>query len=198
MRRQPVLIAIATLVLLLAACGGDDEPLASPSVSGSPSTSMPSSPGFPSMSASPSDPGTPPDGTASGSGSPSVPTSPRPSDAPSASPSPTVRLDPEVAAFLALCSVGADVAAEDLVSAEETFHDEVHDALHDLADDLEDVNRGLSALLLQSKSRVEADFAKKRIDVQILTADLTELTRATEAGLLALGFDSPGCPEQPQ
>ena len=126
----------------------------------------------------------------------SLSASPLPTTLPDSSPTPTDEPGPQVEAFLALCSVAADVAAEDLVTAEATFHDEVHEALHELTDELEGVDRELSAGLLQAKATVEADFTEDPPNPVALEADVAELIAATDAGLAALGVQTPGCPEQ--
>lgn len=163
----PRLVALlVALALLLVACSDEPRPLSSPSASATTSPSV------------------------------SLSAGPLPTTSPSPSPTPTDEPGPQVEAFLALCSVTADVADGDLVTAEATFHDEVHEALHELTDELEGVDRELSAALLQAKSRVEADFAEDPQDATDLEADIVELIAATDAGLAALGVGILRCPEQ--
>ena len=118
----------------------------------------------------------------------------------SSSPTPPVSATgtPEIDAYLSLCSVAADVAAENLAGAEATFEDEVHATLHELADRLGSTDRTASAALLQAKSRVEADLLEGAPDPVALGADVDGLLGAMADALGAVGLDAPGCPEQTQ
>jgi len=119
---------------------------------------------------------------------------------PSSSPttSSSTALVPEVRAFLSLCSVAADVAAEDLAGAEAAFQDEVHETLHELADRLGSTDRAVSAALLQAKSKVEADLLEDAPDSARLGTDVGGLLAAMADALGAVGLDVPECPEQPR
>ena len=128
-----------------------------------------------------------------------VPMSPTPS-VPTATPSPAVEPsstgedDPRaIALVLGLCSVEADLAADDVESAEATFEDEVHDPLHEIGDEVEEVDRGTAADLLEAKQRVESGFAEPAPAAE-LTAEVEVLLEATWAALEALGLGAPACP----
>lgn len=105
---------------------------------------------------------------------------------------------PEVGAFLSLCSVAADVAAEDFARAEATFEDEVHETVHELADRLETTDRLLAAALLRAKAEVEADFLDDVPDPATLGADVDGLLGAMGDALGTVDVEAPGCPEPPQ
>ena len=121
-----------------------------------------------------------------------------PGDPPSDGASPSGDLAPEIGAYVALCSVQVDAAAQDVATAEATFRDEVHETLHHLADEVETVDRAIAAGLLQAKSSVEADFAEDAPDPATTAADVQELLSAMGNALEAVGFEAPGCLDQPQ
>ena len=121
-----------------------------------------------------------------------------PGDPPSDGASPSGDLAPEIRAYLALCSVQIDAAAQDVVTAEATFRDEVHETLHHLADEVETVDRTIAAALLRAKSSVEADFAEDAPDPATTAADVQGLLSAMGNAMGAVGLEAPGCPDQPQ
>ena len=73
-----------------------------------------------------------------------------------------------------------------------TFFDRSHDTLHRLARALENVDRALTARLLEAKNVIEADVAFDPPSAS-LAADLDRLITATRAGLRRLDEPAPGC-----
>jgi len=102
---------------------------------------------------------------------------------------------PEIRAYLALCSVGTAASAQDLATAEATFHDEVHETLHHLADEVEAEDREVAAALLQAKSTVEADFAEEAPDPSTVSDHVAALLSAMGDALEGVGLVAPDCTE---
>lgn len=102
---------------------------------------------------------------------------------------------PEVRAFLSLCSMRADVTAEDVTSAAATFQDDVHEALHELAARVEPTDRASAAAVLEATSKVEADLGEASPDLARLGTDVDGLIGAMRDALDAAAIPAPSCPE---
>jgi hypothetical protein len=119
-----------------------------------------------------------------------------------------------IALFLAACSPGASasavlgqpgsgltasssgvceaiVALPDAAAAQRVFINLAHQALHDLAADNR-LDRPLSARVLETMQRVEADFSGA-MDAPSLGRDLAALRVAADAALSAIGEEVPAC-----
>ena len=94
-------------------------------------------------------------------------------------------------ALAGLC-VARDQARRTPTRARTTFFDRSHGTLHVLARALEDVDRHLTARVLEAMNRVEADLAFDRPPAS-LAADLDGLIVATRDGLRGLDEPTPGC-----
>ena len=103
--------------------------------------------------------------------------------------------DPEIQAYLALCSARDAAAADDLASAEATFEDDAHETLHHLAAEVQGTDRSTAASLLQAKSDVEADFLDETPDPAMVADDVQALLTAMGPALDVVGLSAPGCPE---
>lgn len=93
-------------------------------------------------------------------------------------------------AVLGLCEIRE---ATDADAASATFQDRTHQTLHDLAAAAEPIDRGVTADLLTSKQRVEADLEQPALP-ETFGADVETLLSATRAALETVGLDAPGCP----
>ncbi|HEU4354677.1 MAG TPA: hypothetical protein VFT27_03735 [Actinomycetota bacterium] len=103
--------------------------------------------------------------------------------------------DPEIQAYLALCSARDAAAADDLASAEATFEDDAHEALHHLAAEVQSTDRPAAGALLQAKSEVEADFLEEAPDPPTVADHVQALLAAMGTALEVVGLTAPGCPE---
>ena len=103
--------------------------------------------------------------------------------------------EPEIQAYLALCSVRDAAAANDLTSAEATFENDAHETLHHLAAEVEGTDRPTAAALLQAKSDVEADFLEEAPDPTTVADHVQALLSAMRTALEVVGLTAPGCPE---
>ncbi|HSJ51675.1 MAG TPA: hypothetical protein VLA90_10390 [Actinomycetota bacterium] len=93
-------------------------------------------------------------------------------------------------AVLGLCEIRE---ATDADAASATFQDRTHQSLHDLAAAAEPIDRGVTADLLTSKQRVEADLEQPALP-ETFGADVETLLSATWAALETVGLEAPGCP----
>ena len=103
--------------------------------------------------------------------------------------------DPEIQAYLALCSARDAAAADDLASAQATFENDAHETLHHLAAEVEGTDRPAAAGLLQAKSDVEADFLAEASDPTTVADHIQTLLTAMGTALEAEGLAPPACPE---
>jgi hypothetical protein len=94
-------------------------------------------------------------------------------------------------ALAGLC-VARDQAAHTPTRVRTTFFDRSHGTLHVLARALQNVDRALTARLLEAKNRIEVDLAFDRPPTS-LAADLDTLIADTRAGLRRLGEPAPAC-----
>ena len=94
-------------------------------------------------------------------------------------------------ALAGLC-VARDQARRTPTRVRTTFFDRSHGTLHVLARALENVDRHLTARVLETMNRVEADLAFDR-PPESLAVDLDRLIVATRAGLHGLDEPTPGC-----
>ena len=94
-------------------------------------------------------------------------------------------------ALAGLC-VARDQARHIPTRVRTTFFDRSHGTLHVLARALENVDRHLTARVLEAMNRVEADLAFDRPPAS-LAVDLDGLIVATRAGLRGLDEPTPGC-----
>jgi hypothetical protein len=85
----------------------------------------------------------------------------------------------------------AIAALPDVSAAQRAFTNVAHDALHGLAADPQ-LDRSMSAQVLQAMQRVEVDFTQTR-DEAVLSGDLANLLAVADAALQALGEDVPKC-----
>lgn len=103
--------------------------------------------------------------------------------------------EPQIQAYLALCSVRDAAATNDLASAEATFENDAHETLHHLAAEVEGTDRPTAAALLQAKSDVEADFLEEAPDPTTVADHVRALLTAMGSALEVVGLTAPGCPE---
>jgi hypothetical protein len=108
---------------------------------------------------------------------------------------PSATTAPEVRAYLSLCSMRADVTAEDVTGAEATFQDDAHDALHELAARVEPTDRATAAAVLEATSKVEADLGEASPELARLGTDVDRLIGAMRDALDAAAVPAPSCPE---
>ena len=85
----------------------------------------------------------------------------------------------------------ATLALPDATAAERAFINVAHQALHTLAADNR-LDRPLSARVLETMQRVEADFSGAT-DAPSLGLDLAALRAAADAALRAIGEEVPAC-----
>jgi hypothetical protein len=85
----------------------------------------------------------------------------------------------------------AIVALPDVSAAKRAFANLAHEALHSLAADPR-LDRAMSARVLESMQRVEADFDQSS-DAAALTGDLAALHAVADSALRAIGEDVPAC-----
>lgn len=103
--------------------------------------------------------------------------------------------EPEIQAYLALCSARDAAMTDDVAAAEATFEDEAHETLHHLAEELEGTDRAAAAALLRAKSDVEADLVEEAPDPATVGGHLDALLAAMADALEVVGLDAPACPE---
>jgi hypothetical protein len=80
----------------------------------------------------------------------------------------------------------------DLAAANAVFQDEAHRTLHAVAAEAERVDRAVSAALLQTKQRVEADLAEPDLPPGFAD-DVEALLVALSAALETIGLPAPEC-----
>jgi hypothetical protein len=92
-------------------------------------------------------------------------------------------------AVTGLCAL---VGMTDLGAANATFQDEAHRTLHAVAADAERIDRAVSAALLETKQRVEADLAEPDLPPGF-PDDVQALLVALRAALETIGLPAPEC-----
>jgi hypothetical protein len=80
----------------------------------------------------------------------------------------------------------------DQTAANATFQDEAHRTLHAVAAEAERIDRAVSAALLQTKQRVEADLAEPDLPPSF-SDDVQALLVALRAALETIGLPAPEC-----
>lgn len=90
--------------------------------------------------------------------------------------------------YAALCDALEAATGSDVVAAKRIFFDGAHTSLHDLARDVAEIDRSVSARLLEAKQRLEDDFAS--LDAAAST-HLNQLIVTVDTVLATLGHTPP-------
>jgi hypothetical protein len=91
-----------------------------------------------------------------------------------------------------ICDAAA-LAGHNVDSSRATFYGQSHDGLHLIARGLQDVDRDESAVLLEAKQKVEADYVAPPPGTQ-LTDDLRRLADVTRESLTRFKVSADACP----
>jgi hypothetical protein len=107
---------------------------------------------------------------------------------PSSPTGPVARADTD-RAVNGLCELAGET---DLATANARFQDQAHRTLHAVAAEAERVDRAVSAALLETKQRVEADLAEPDLPAGFAD-DVEALLVALRAALETIGLPAPAC-----